>query len=151
MKISQIKASIIQSFINGMRENGYNYGENRKGSYSDESIRTTKTILSSLLSAAVEDGLIQTNPCSVRTRKNKKVSKRKVEKRSFSVDETVKFLEVIEHPIPIVVEPRRAKRHGVETDISGYVLKEMIVDIKFQALFIVTVFSGVRREEILGL
>ena len=151
LKLSQIKPSTIQGLVNDMRQDGFDYGRGRKGEYSDESIRTIKTILSSMMSAAVEDGLIQSNPCSTRIRKHKKVSTKKQAKRSFTIDETIRFLKIIEDPIPVIVASRKSVRHGKEVDVSGYASKELIVSTKFQALFIVAIFSGTRREEILGL
>lgn len=148
MKLADIKASTVQEFLNSMREKGYKRGGTWIP-YSEESVRTCKIILSSVLSAAVADGLIATNPCSIRQRQHKKVQRKEV--RCFSVEQAAKFLEVIEKPIPIIVPEHLAKRHGKETLIPEFQQGFLEVSLKFRALYTLTIFSGLRRGELLGL
>ena len=148
MKLADIKASTVQEFLNSMREKGYKRGGTWIP-YSEESVRTCKIILSSVLSSAVADGLISTNPCSVRQRQHKKVQRKEV--RCFSVEQAARFLEVIEKPIPIIVPEHMAKRHGKETLIPEFQQGFLEVSLKFRALYALTIFSGLRRGELLGL
>lgn len=148
MKLADIKASTVQEFLNSMREKGYKRGGTWIP-YSEESVRTCKIILSSVLSSAVADGLISTNPCSIRQRQHKKVQRKEV--RCFSVEQAARFLEVIEKPIPIIVPEHMAKRHGKETLIPEFQQGFLEVSLKFRALYTLTIFSGLRRGELLGL
>ena len=148
LKLSELKPSIVLDFLNGLREKGYKKA-GKTIPYSEESVRTLKIILSSLLSSAVADGIIDANPCSIRQRQHKKVTKKEV--RCFSTDEAARFLSIIEKPIPIIVPEHTAKRHGKETIIPEFQQGSLEVQLKFRALFCLTIFSGLRRGELLGL
>ena len=73
------------------------------------------------------------------------------EVRCFSIEQAVRFLDIIEKPIPIIVPEHKAKRHGVETVIPEFQQGVLEVAPKYRTLFCLTIFSGLRRGEILGL
>ena len=148
MKIVDIKPSTIQWMLNDMRETGYEKDGVQKP-YSDESCRTCKIIVSSIMSAAVADGIITSNPCILRQRKHKKVEKKEV--RCFSIEQAARFLDIIEKPIPIIVPEKEVIRHGKKVIREEYKQGELVVAHKYKTAFVVTIFSGVRREELLGL
>ena len=148
LKLTEIKPSTVLDFLNGLREKGYQRG-GKTVPYSEESIRTLKIILSSVLSAAVADGIISNNPCSIRQRQHKKVERKEV--RCFSTEEAARFLDVIEKPIPIIVPEHKAKRHGKEVTIPEFQQGTLDVQLKFRVLYCLTIFSGLRRGELLGL
>ena len=60
-------------------------------------------------------------------------------------------MQIIEEPIPVIVPEHVSQRHGKEVVIKEHQNGFLIVSLKFQTLFIVTIFSGIRREEVLGL
>ena len=150
MKLSDIRPLTVQNILNDMRKNGYQYGS-RKGMYSEETIRTARIVLSSVLSAAVEDGYITVNPCSVRQRKHKhkKVTEKAI--RCFTAEQAALFMDMIEKPIPVIVGAHISKRHGKEVMIKEHENKPIIVPLKYRALFVLTIFSGCRRGEIVAL
>ena len=148
MKIADIKPSTIQWMLNDMRDTGFVHNGKRK-QYSDESCRTIKIIVSSIMSSALGDGLISQNPCIIRQRNHKKVERKEIQ--CFSIEQAVKFLDVIENPIPIIVPAKKVIRHGKEVDRKEYQQGELVVALKYKVAYTVTIFSGVRREELLGL
>ena len=148
MKLSDIRPSTIQTMLNDMRETGYDYGK-RKGKYSDESCRTIKIIVSSVMSSAVADGLITQNPCILRQRKHKKVQRKEV--RCFTIEQAMRFLDIINEPIPIMVPEKIVTRHGKQVRRKAYQQGTLKISLKYQTAFTITIFSGVRREELLGL
>lgn len=148
LKIADIKPSTIQWMLNDMRETGFVRNGKRKP-YSDESCRTIKIIVSSIMSSALVDGLITQNPCIIRQRNHKKVERKEIQ--CFSIEQAIKFLDVIENPIPIIVPAKKVIRHGKEVDRKEYQQGELIVALKYKVAYTVTIFSGVRREELLGL
>ena len=147
-KLEDIKPSTIQQMLNDMRKTGYTKNGKTKP-YSDESCRTVKIIVSSVMSSAVADGLIAQNPCVLRQRKHKKVEKKEV--KCFSIEQAIRFLDIIEKPIPIMVPEKIVMRHGKPVTRKAYQQGELTVSLKYRVAFTVTIFSGVRREELLGL
>lgn len=150
MKLSDIRPLTIQNIFNDMREKGYQYGS-RRGMYSEETIRTARIVLSSVLSAAVEDGYITHNPCSVRQRKHKhkKVTEKVI--RCFTAEQAAIFMDMLERPIPVIVDAHISKRNGKEILIKAHENKPIIVPLKYRALFLLTLFSGCRRGEMIAL
>lgn len=148
MKVADIKPSTIQGMLNDMRETGFIHNGKRKP-YSDESCRTIKIIVSSIMSSALADGLISQNPCIIRQRNHKKVERKEIQ--CFSIEQAIKFLDVIENPIPIIVPAKKVIRHGKEVERREYQQGELVVALKYKVAYTVTIFSGVRREELLGL
>ena len=148
MKVADIKPSTIQWLLNDMRDTGFVLNGKRKP-YSDESCRTIKIIVSSIMSSALADGLVSQNPCIIRQRNHKKVERKEIQ--CFSIEQAIRFLDVIEKPIPIIVPAKKVIRHGKEVDRKEYQQGELVVALKYRAIYTVTIFSGVRREELLGL
>lgn len=149
MILSDIKPSTVQGIINSIREKGYCYG-NRKGKYSEETLRGMKICLSSILSAAEGDGIISRNPCTIRQRKGKKEVKEHVIK-CFSPDQARRFLTEIENPIPVKVPAKDHNRGGKIVHINEYYGRPITVSLMYQAIFNVAIYSGCRLGEIVGL
>lgn len=149
MKLSSIRPSTVQRFLDNMREEGYDYGY-RKGKYSDSAVQTAKKILSSILSYAVINDILPSNPAAVKQRQHKKVEK-KQEVKCFDIQQAIKFLSFIEKPIPMYVPEHYVTRKGKRVLISEYLLGNYVVQLKYRAAFALTIFSGVRKEELLGL
>ena len=150
MKLSDIRPLTVQNILNDMREKGYSYGS-RRGMYSEETIRTARTVLSSVMSAAVENGYITQNPCSVRQRKHKhkKVSEKVI--RCFTAEQAALFMDIIENPIPIMVDEKTHMRRGKPVKIKAHQNGAINVPLKYRAIFLLTLFSGCRRGEIIAL
>lgn len=148
-KLSEIKVQTVQRFLDEMQENGYDYG-NRKGKYSKSAIQTAKKILSSLLSYAVENDILDKNPAAVKRRQHTKVEQKK-KVQCFDIQQATAFLAFIEKPIQMIVPERTVKRNGKDVVIHEYLLGEYTVQLKYQAAFTTTIFSGVRKEDLLGL
>ena len=149
LKLSDIRPLTIQNFLNSMRTEGYSY-KGRTGVYSEESIRTVKIILSSLLSFAVDEGLIDRNPCTAsRQRKHKKVQRKEV--KSLTVEQIDNLLKALETPFPVVCKSRKNKIHGKVTPIKEHINRYNVCDLQFRALVTLAVFSGMRRGELIAL
>ncbi len=155
MKLSSIKPLTIQGFVNDLRSSTYSYnGGKRTGKYSEECIRNSKAVISSILSSAWENGLIDSNPCLVRTRKsrNKKELERQSQKmHCFTIDEAALFLDVIRKPIPIMAAGSIQNRNGKVVQIKPHLQGTMNVSLQLQTLYTLALYSGCRRGELLGL
>lgn len=149
MKLSSIRPSTVQRFLDNMREEGYDYGY-RKGTYSESAVQTAKKILSSILSYAVINDILPSNPAAVKQRQHKKVEK-KQEVKCFDIQQAITFLAFIEKPIQMIVPEHYVTRNGKKVLIKEYVLGDYNVQLKYRAAFALTIFSGVRKEELLGL
>ena len=148
-KLSEIRVQTVQDFLNDMQNNGYDYGD-RKGKYSKSAVQTAKKVLSSLLSYAVENDILDKNPAAVKFRQHNKVEPKK-QVKCFSIQQATDFLSFIEKPIQMIVPEQITNRNGKRVVISEYVLGEYTVQLKYQAAFTLTIFSGIRKEELLGL
>ena len=149
VKLSDFRPSTVQTVIKDMRDNGYCYG-NRKGKYSEDTIRGAKICLSSILSAAEMDGIISRNPCTVRQRKGKREIKENVIE-CFSPEQARRFLTAIEKPIPVKVPAKDHNRGGKIVHINEYYGRPITVSLMYQALFHVAIYSGCRLGEIVAL
>lgn len=155
MKIGAIKPLTIQAFVKDLRSSTYSYGKGKRtGHYSEECIRNSKAVISSILSSAWENGLIPSNPCLVRTRKsrNKKELERQSQKiHCFTIEEAAYFLDVIKKPIPIMVPETTQIRNGKKVKIKAHLQGSMNVSLQLQTLYTLALYSGCRRGELLGL
>lgn len=155
MKLSSIKPMTIQSFVNDLRSSTYSYsGGKRTGTYSEECIRNSKAVISSILSSAWENGLIDSNPCLVRTRKsrNKKELERQSQKmHCFTINEAALFWDVIRKPIPIMAAGSSQNRNGKIVQIKPHLQGTMNVSLQLQTLYALALYAGCRRGELLGL
>lgn len=155
MKLSSIKPATIQDFVNSLRKKTYSYNKGqRKGHYSEEYIRNCKAVISSILSTAQENGLIPSNPCSVRIRRNK--SQKEIERQAhkiqcFTPEEAALFLDVISNPIPITVQEHTQIRKGKKVIIKAHAQGTMNVSPQLQTFFWLAIYSGCRRGELIGL
>lgn len=154
-KLSAIKPITIQEFVTTLRKKKYSYnGGKRTGYYSEEYIRTAKAVISSILSTAQENGLITTNPCSIRIRKskNQKELERQAHKvRYFTPQEASLFLSIIKEPIPITVKGHMQTRDGKKVYIKPHTQGAMTVSPQLQTFFTLAIYSGCRRGELVGL
>lgn len=148
-KLADIRPSTIQSFLDTLRKETYDYG-NRKGTYSESAVQTAKKILSSMLSYAVADNIIPANPVKSTLHNYRKVEEKEVVK-CFDIQQATAFLDFIEKPVQMIVPEHYVNRGGKKVRIKEYSLGEYVVPIKYRAAFTLTIFSGIRKEELLGL
>lgn len=149
MKLAEIRVSDIKGLQDDMKRTGYK----RNGihhDYSKDTIKTTVRTLSTVLSSAVEDGILLVNPCTVRTKKGKTTAEPE-EVKAFSVEEALLFLEVLDMELPVTVEERIHNRNGKPVKVKAHINRYMKLHPRYKALFIVTLFSGCRRGELIAL
>ena len=149
MKLSAINATIVQKTMNSIRERGYTIGKTHKP-YSDESIRTARILLSSILSSAEADDIIKKNPCILARKKNAKKAKRE-QVQCFTPKQAAFFLDAISRPIPVRVPEHAAKRNGKIITIKEYFGRPIEVSLEYQCFFTLAIHSGCRRGELCGL
>lgn len=148
VKLSKIKPLVVQEALDQLRETGYTInGKHRQ--YSEESIRSARILLSSIMSAAEADELILKNPC-VRQRKTKKPVGEKT-LRCFTPEQAAFFLDAISKPIPVLVPEHKAKRGGKEITVKAYWGRPIIVNLEYICFYTVAIYSGCRRGELCGL
>ena len=154
MKLKNIRPMTIQQFVNSLRSTKYSYnGGKRQGTYSEEYIRNARAIVSSILSSAVENGLIGSNPCLVRS-KSKSRNRKALERQEihfFTPEQAAIFLDIIKRPIPIVAKRSCQVRNGKTVVIEEHVNGTMNISFMFQVLYTLAIYSGCRRGELLAL
>ena len=148
-KLSEIRVNTVQEFLKDLQESGYDYGK-RKGKYSKSTITKIKRILSSLFSYAVANELLPSNPVSLLNRQHSKVEPPKAVK-CFDIQQAADFIAFIENPIQIIVPEHVRIRNRKPVLVPEFIQREMIVPLKHYAAFTLTIFSGIRKEELLGL
>ena len=149
MKLSEIRKTQVRGILDDLRRTGYERNGIHRD-YSEATIQSARRALSTILSAAVEDGLILFNPCLGRMRHHKKeIAPQQV--KAFSLDEAMRFLEVLDMDIPIVNDERTVIRRGKPVKISAHINRYMRVSLRYKTLYTVTLFSGSRRGEMIGI
>lgn len=138
VRLTDIRVPTVCGLLEDLRHTEYEY-RGRKGTYSGETVRSAKVVLSSVLSAAMEDGLISYNPCIVRTRRHKKVEK-PGEVKTFSAAEAARFLAVLDMEMALEKGGAGGKRKY-----------RYRLGLRYQTLFLTAVYTGCRRGELIAL
>ncbi|MCR5092806.1 MAG: site-specific integrase [Lachnospiraceae bacterium] len=150
MKLTSIRPLTIQNTVNAIREKGYQLKNGRRKKYSEETLRGIRITISSILSAAVEDGLLQNNPCIIRKRKKKSDRQERII-NAWTPEQAAVFLDRIRTPIPVVVPAHTQTRRGKPVSIKEYTGRPIIVPLKYRAFFSLALYCGCRRGEIVAL
>lgn len=148
MRISDFKPSTTYTIMDSIKQKGYTDQQGEHREYSPESLRTAKTVLSSILSGCVEDGLLLHNPI-FRARKQARDKNKDV--RAWDPEQTQRFLSALDEALPVTVEGKTHTRRGKAVAVRGYTARTMILHRRYRTMFNVVVFGGIRREEILPL
>ena len=147
--VSDLKPAVIANVLDDIQKNGYHY-ENREGKYSAASLRDFKATLSTVCTSAVLDGLLASNPCTAAKQRTRKAIEKKSPK-SFSIDEAMLFLDLIEKPIKVISPAHTVKRNGKIVQIREYVSNVYTLALRYRTAFTLIIFAGLRREEVSGL
>jgi integrase len=125
LRLTEIRPLKLIAFYNMLKEDGIRL-DGKTGGLSNTTIKHHHTLLSTILETAVTWELINSNPCSkVKTSRiglSDKDLKIRNEQSIYSIDEVIKLLEVIDK-----------------------------AEIKYKLFINLALFTGARREEILGL
>lgn len=145
MKIGKIRPYDIERFFVSLTKDGTRQ-DGKEGGYSYESIRKTKTILSSILSTAEKWEIIENNPC--RKADMPKHEAPEETTKAYTLDQTQRFLQFAEDDYRH--SDMKHYKNGKVIPISDYSNKDIF---KLQTLVIinVAVFGGLRRGEMVGL
>ena len=150
MKVSEIRPLDVQAFLNALQTSTYKTAGGKEKTYSAETVRSVKVILSSLLSQAVDEGLLMVNPCkSSRRRKHKGSEEKKL--KVLTVQEATALLDALDMRLPVYCKERTNAIHGVQTKIKAHVNRYIEPSLMFKTLITTALFAGCRRGELLGL
>ncbi len=146
-KLSDLSPMIIHDFLKGLRNAKRKDG--RTG-YAEATITRLRVMLSAVLEFGVQYGYMTSNPCHAIRMKHKETPGEKI--KVFTPEQTKKFFELLDTPIPIVLEERHVIRNGKEVTLKACnTNKTFKVALKYKLFYYIAVFSGLRRGEIISL
>lgn len=150
-KVSEITAKLLRDYSNDLRKDGAR-SDGKPGGLSDNTIQKDCAIVSSLLSFAVSEGLLQLNPIIYAGKHGRHHKRRKEYKVDyFTIEQTKRLLRALDEPIAIKAKDRkRKKKDGTEYTVKGYTTIWKL-DTKWRAYFYLALFVGDRRGENLAL
>lgn len=112
--------------------------------YSSNTIRRVHQIISSALSVAVDDEILERNVClGMKLTKKDKMA----DVKHFEDDQVIAFLESLDNPYFVTW---RGRQHKDGTPSAEH-KEEMNVQLQLKVLFYLAVFAGLRRGELLSL
>ncbi len=149
--MSEIKPSTVAELLKTLEETTYKYANGRTGKYSVTSIKDAKATLSTLCTSAVLDGLLPFNPCTAARVRSRKGKRKRMPPKAFSVEQAIRFLDMIERPLPIISPEHYVMRRGKKVRIREYISNYYEVQLKYKCAFQVAIFAGIRGEEACGL
>lgn len=151
MKINSIVPKTLKDYCRELRQDGAR-SDGKPGGLSESTIARDCSIISSLLSYAVGEGLLTINPLIYAGKQSKGRKARKEYKVDyFTIEQTQRFLWALDNPIPI-----RHRAHG-QVDDTGkpYHVREYVqlwkLSLKWRAYFYLALFVGDRRGENIAL
>lgn len=147
-KLISLTAMSIHDFLISLRTAKKQDG---KVGYSESTINRLRSMLSSVLEFGVQYGYLTANPChSVRLKHKKDYDCDNL--KVFTPQQTRKFLEILDTPIPVLLDARQVIRNGELITLKACDMnKPMHVDIKYKLFFYIAIFGGLRRGEIIAL
>lgn len=148
-KLINISPMIVHDYLKGLRSTVRKDG---KIGYAEATITRIKSMISTLFEFGVQYGYMQTNPCHA-VRMKHKMAEHAVDKANvFTPQQTKKFLEILDRPIPILLDERQVIRNGrVVTLKACNMNKPFKVALKYKLFFYIAIFAGMRRGEIIAL
>ena len=151
MKINSIVPKTLKDYCRELRQDGAR-SDGKPGGLSESTIARDCSIISSLLSYAVGEGLLTINPLIYAGKQSKGRKARKEYKVDyFTIEQTQRFLWALDNPIPI-----RHRAHGQVDDTGkAYHVREYVqlwkLSLKWRAYFYLALFVGDRRGENIAL
>ena len=145
LKIGKIKTYHVEKFFLSLAQDGARM-DGKEGGYSHNSIRTTRTALSSILTTAERLGIIENNPCL-----KAKLPKHEEEEtvRCFTKDQTIRFLEFVDSDYERI-KGKNHRQGGTVVSIQDYA-NEDVLKMQYKVFFRIALFGGLRRGELVGL
>lgn len=127
----------------GMRQDG--------GKLSYSSIKKTETVLSSILSTAVEWGLIESNPCRKVSPLHNEQDEDAPAPKFLTIDQTRQLLDFISQPYMYLVKGHvRCDDTGIPYEVPDYYIQKT-VPLQMQVMIHLAIFTGARKGELLAL
>jgi len=147
-KLINLTPMIIHDFLIDLRTTKRKDG---KSGYAEGTINRLRTMLSSVLEFGVQYGYIQANPCHSVRIKHKNVGD-KVGGKVFTPQQTLRFLQILDGEIPILLDERKVIRNGKTITLKACDShKTFKVALKYKLFYYIAIFSGMRRGEIMAL
>lgn len=147
LKLSDIRPPLLNSTFRSMAKNGARR-DGKPGGYSRGTIKKTQSVLSAVLSTAVDWELIDKNPMDkVRLTGENAADKIKF----FTPEQAAKFLDYIEQPYKIKTKGhKRIDDTGKGYAVDDYERTKEIPD-QIKVLFNLAIYAGLRKGELLAL
>lgn len=146
-RLSELKPHTVNSFFVSLTKDGCRH-DGKPGGYAKGTITKVSAVLSSVMQTAVLWELIERNPCdAVRLRAEDAADKIKF----FTPQQAATFLDFIEHPYTVRVKGHtRTDDTGKKYTVSDYTTTKELPE-QLKVLFILAVYTGLRKGEILAL
>lgn len=145
-KLVKLQPLSIQIFYNKLQK--VKRKDGKQGSLSSSSIKKIHSVLSSMLSIAVQWQLIESNPCRrIASPKHKRLNKVKY----FTLEQIQIFLDLLDTPYFITYQAHdRTDDTGKPYHVSEYQAQHTI-PLQQKIFFYMALFGGFRRGELLAL
>ena len=151
IRISEIIPKTLKDFSKELREDGSRQ-DGKAGGLSESSIGKFNAIVSTLLSYAVGEGLLQINPLIYAGRQAKgRRTKREYKVKTLEIPQVQALLWAFDNPISIGYGERKRKdSFGKVYSIQKY-RQTWQLSLKWRAYFYLSLFAGDRRGENISL
>ena len=151
LKIESIIPKTMKDYAKEMRQDGARQ-DGKPGGLSESTINKDRATVSSLLSYAVGEGLLQINTLIYAGKQSKgHRNKREYKVKCLTIEQTQAFLWALDNPIKVKYGPRqRIDKNGKVYDIQEYT-QMWSLSLKWRAYFYLALFIGDRRGENISL
>lgn len=147
IKIGEIIPKTLNDYAKEMRKDGSRL-DGKSGGYSEATIYKDRCLVSSMLSYAVGEGLLEVNPILYAGRQRKPQKARKeYQVEYFTIEQTKWFLWALDNPIQIRHEAHyRTNKNGTRYLVPEYT-QTWSLPLMWRAYFYLALFIGDRRGE----
>lgn len=151
IKINSIISKTMKDYAKEMRQDGARQ-DGKSGGLSESTITKDRATVSTLLSYAVGEGLLQINPLIYAGKQSQGHKTKKEYKVNYlTIEQTQAFLWALDNPIIVQYPERtRKKSNGESYTVAAYT-QEWRLPLKWRAYFYLALFVGDRRGENISL
>ena len=149
LKLTQITNHVVKGFLKELR-NGDRL-DDRDGTLSEGTVTKYRATISTVLSYAVEEGYLPLNPLIYSGKQRGRAkTKREYKTKQLTIEQTKRFLWLLNNPVEIRRQQHTAKRNGQTILIKEY-SQTWSLDLKWRLFFYIAIFTGARRGEMISL
>ena len=141
LKLTQITNHVVKGFLKELR-NGDRL-DDRDGTLSEGTVTKYRATISTVLSYAVEEGYLPLNPLIYSGKQRGRAkTKREYKTKQLTIEQTKRFLWLLNNPVEIRRQQHTAKRNG-QTILIKECSQTWSLDLKWRLFFYVEFFRSI--------